>query len=420
MPTNIPDFNIDLSVASDFLLSTRLCRKALESATPKGLGNIVRDLLKTIDMLSFSCHLPEFTDHGLSHLVSVVDRASEWTLVDGSYLVDGLNSVEASLLLLGLLIHDVGMLSQDPLDLEEDFIEKGMSSVASWVRKTHNARIPRLMERTLEAGGYIDFVKSDYFNLMCRIAMAHEEWSWQNEAKHYPKIREILSGIPKDSNMSIDPSRAFAIAAIIAVCDLLDEDSQRCDTETLISHRQGTSLNKSHWIRHLLTKNRVKIQKNKFTFEFRWLRYDKSPRGESFDQDPSGCLCEARYRQVINALKNQASSALLYNDDLIALKANLSDPEYIESRDKFPIPWNLPALKDFWGCAPERLLQSVFKFAINPNDEIRKKWEGLEGSAAFNDLELNRYYSFLGILGEEVEPRFDEEITFESIIKANL
>ena len=49
------------------------------------------------------------------------------------------------------------------------------------------------------------------------------------------------------------------MAGIIAVCDVLDEDSSRCDTRTLVSHRSGNELSKAHWLRHCLTMNRVII-----------------------------------------------------------------------------------------------------------------------------------------------------------------
>ena len=44
------------------------------------------------------------------------------------------------------------------------------------------------------------------------------------------------------------------------MADLLDEDSNRCDTRTLLHHRQGTLENFGHWIRHSLTHDRIVIQ----------------------------------------------------------------------------------------------------------------------------------------------------------------
>jgi hypothetical protein len=46
---------------------------------------------------------------------------------------------------------------------------------------------------------------------------------------------------------------------MLAVADLLDEDSLRCDSETLLRHRNGSSMNRAHWIRHGLTYSRVLV-----------------------------------------------------------------------------------------------------------------------------------------------------------------
>ena len=245
MPNNLPDFKNDFRVTADFIFSTRLCRKALEWSFPGGTANIIRDVLMGIDTLALSCHLPEFTDHALPHLLSVLDRATEWTLLEGGYLADSMQPPEAALLVLALLTHDMGMLSQDPLDLGGGYSIKGLSNVAVWVRKTHCLRLAQLLRRTLKSFGYNEFVESEFFRLLCYVAMAHEEWSWQSIAKHYPKIGEIAPRVPAGGGSYFNTRRAFGIAAVIGVCDLLDEDVQRCDTETLLLHRQGVPLNKS-------------------------------------------------------------------------------------------------------------------------------------------------------------------------------
>lgn len=105
MVNRLPDFKTDVRIASDFILSTNLCRKALEASLNGGSANIIRDLLLAVDMLAQSCHLSEFTDHGISHLVSIVDRASQWTLVDDTFLVYTLNPDEAFIFILSLLTH---------------------------------------------------------------------------------------------------------------------------------------------------------------------------------------------------------------------------------------------------------------------------------------------------------------------------
>ena len=419
MAINILDFKTDLRVASDFILSTNLCRKALESSLPGGTANIIRDILKAIDLLVQSCHLPEFTDHGIPHLVSLVDRADQWTVGDDNFLTELLNHDEAALLILAILTHDLGMLSQDPLDMETVQSTKGMSNVASWVRKTHCKRLQRLLRRILEAEGYKEFTDSNFFELLCHVSMAHEEWSWQKKSRHYPNIKKFTPNVSADG-YRISTDRACGIAAVVAVCDILDEDALRCDTETLLLHRQGNVLNKAHWIRHLLTDKRVYIKKNKFSITFRWLQYGMDQRGVKILNDPSGCQSGARRKTALDALKNQFSSALLYNDDLSILKADLGDPIYEEEDEMVSIPWNLPSLRDFWGCAPERLLQSVFSFAREPDSEIQDKWRHITGNASFRTLDLVNYNRLIGLAEDRPEPLFDEEITFKSIFEANL
>lgn len=419
MTNCIPDFKTDLRIASDFIFETTLCRKALESSLPGGTANIIRDTLRAVDLLAQSCHLPEFTDHGIPHLVSIVDRASQWTLVDNTLLIDSLNRDEALIFILSLLTHDLGMLSQDPLDLDTGVSTKGMSDVATWVRKTHGARLPRLLKRVLQSFGYTEFSETQFFNLVCRIAVAHEEWSWQGKAQEYPKIRAISPGAATEG-YQISANRTCGIAAAVAVCDLLDEDYLRCDTETLLLHRQGNVLNKAHWIRHLLTKERVYVDRNAFKVTFRWLQYEKNPRGADINTDPSGCQSGARRQTLLDALKNQFSSALLYNDDLFYLRADLGPPVYSEENELLPVPWNLPSLHEFWGCAPERLLQSVFSFAREPNEEISNKWRRISGAAAFRSLDLTIYHRLLGLLDDIPEPRMNEEIVHESILGADL
>lgn len=52
----------------------------LKAPFPVDLSNFLRELIHGISRLSQSCHLPEFTDHGLSHLCSLVDRISRWSM----------------------------------------------------------------------------------------------------------------------------------------------------------------------------------------------------------------------------------------------------------------------------------------------------------------------------------------------------
>lgn len=74
-----------------------------------------------IHRLTASCYLPEFTDHGLSHVCSLVERISTWTCEQGTeasqLLVERLSADERATLLMAVLFHDIGMLSQRPDDL---------------------------------------------------------------------------------------------------------------------------------------------------------------------------------------------------------------------------------------------------------------------------------------------------------------
>lgn len=110
----------------------------------------------------------------------------------------------------------------------------------------------------------------------------------------------------------------------------------------------------------------------------------------------------------------------MYNDDLVYLKADLGPPIYDEEDELVPISWNLPSLREFWDCAPERLLQSVFSFAREPDKEILGKWLGIPGAASFQSLNLTFYKRLFGFSEYLPEPLMDEEIVHRSILGANL
>lgn len=119
----LPDPNLPVRESCDFIFESALCHRALSDPHPKNLANFLRCLIGEIYKLCLSCHLPEFTDHGLNHLCSLVDRISRWTSPDnGDNLVvnqDGFTPENASILLIATLIHDIGMLSQRPEDMPE-------------------------------------------------------------------------------------------------------------------------------------------------------------------------------------------------------------------------------------------------------------------------------------------------------------
>lgn len=245
---SLPDPDLSLRDASDFIFESAVCRRALLRPEPASLAVFVRDLASLIYRLTVSCHLAEFTDHGLHHLCSLIDRISRWTTQQGGVhsrlVIDGLEPSECAVLLLATLLHDIGMLSQRPEDmpqLQPQSESKGVSSVSDWVRTTHVDRMEPLTRRLFPAGEYTDVMESAVLARAFTVARAHGQW-------------------PSNWGPLPFAGRDAGLAAILAVADLLDEDSNRCDTSTLLRHRQGTHLNCAHWIRHGLTGNRVLVQ----------------------------------------------------------------------------------------------------------------------------------------------------------------
>lgn len=285
--TSLPDPDAALRQYTDFIMGSRLCRRALLKPEPPALANFVRDFLEEVYALQQSCHLPEFTDHGLSHLCSLVSRISGWELPlrdsSVSTAADKITPDEAAVLLLGILFHDIGMLSQRPEDMPLDSEMRGvprMNDIASWVRETHIQRMRRLILRVMSG-------KADQATLECetverafRVAQAHGSWP-----ENWGRLR-------------ID-GRDAGIAGLLAVADLWDEDSVRCDTSTLIAHRHGTALNHAHWLRHSLTVAPVEIASDSISVEL----------GRLPDTDET-------MLPVYGALRNHFRLAALYSDAL--------------------------------------------------------------------------------------------------------
>jgi hypothetical protein len=230
-----------------------LAAKARRCDLDLNFDDLLDFLLQAVSRLERSCNLPEFTDHGLSHLESLVDRISHWTCSEKNgrsiALCDLLDvgSSEPVVVLLGTLFHDLGMLSHRPEAPASNFtpLGWGQMDLATWVRKTHVQRLESLVTGLLdeyEAGRLSTGhrVNRDLFQRAIQIACAHQCWPWQNG------FRDL-------------PGRDQGLAAVIAVVDLLDEDAARCDTNTLLHHRQGTLLNMGHWIRHGLTKSPIRV-----------------------------------------------------------------------------------------------------------------------------------------------------------------
>lgn len=245
-----PDPEINLRDSIDFILNSNLGRKALHSNAFPGFAVFLRDLLSEINMLEKSCNIPEFTDHGIYHLCSLIDRISNWTCSTNTKkninIIETLNerNNEPAILLVATLIHDIGMLSQKAEDLEPEQqlqYPKGSIDPSVWVRRTHVLRINRLVKRLINNSNQFE---NKIIQSAIVIATAHDMWPQKGKIKN-------LTG------------RKAGLAAIICVSDLLDEDANRCDTRTLIEHKEGSDLNKAHWIRHSVTAKRINIQNSK-------------------------------------------------------------------------------------------------------------------------------------------------------------
>src|SRR5206468_905627 len=133
-PRPLPDPEISLRDARDFIISSSLARRAMAGG-PADMPLFLHDLLEIVHRLVQSCHLPEFTDHGLPHLCSLVDRVSRWETpsvgaASPESLCARLQPREAAILLIALLIHDLGMLSQNPIDLPDD--ATALQSKSQW------------------------------------------------------------------------------------------------------------------------------------------------------------------------------------------------------------------------------------------------------------------------------------------------
>lgn len=261
----IPGFDVELAESINYILGSPLAKKAFVCPPFNNFTNILTEIIEGIDRLADNCHMPEFTNHALPHACSIVKRASEWGESDG-WLEDA-TSQEAGYLLIALLIHDIGMLSQDSGDIPDDEkfqYMKGLSDISNWVRRTHVIRIGKLVKSLLS--DYMgDETLSMHLDVIIGMAQSHSKWPW-NPDFVTPKDQIAKAGLKEE--------RIGAFNAVIAVCDLLDEDSNRCDTLTLIKHRYGTTENKAHWIRHAITKQVEGVKDHRIIVRFRKLPVD--------------------------------------------------------------------------------------------------------------------------------------------------
>lgn len=134
--------------------------------------------------------------------------------------------------------------AEDMPNVDDQLAVSAVPDVPTWVRKTHIARLPRLLMRLLERTPYDHHINNPIIIRAIAVAQAHGKWPWDWEGFGF-----------RDR----DP----ALAAMLAVSDLLDEDALRCDSATLLKHRQGLPLNCAHWLRHGLTDGRVLVRRGR-------------------------------------------------------------------------------------------------------------------------------------------------------------
>lgn len=295
----LPDRELSFRDGIDFVLDCPLARRALSDPHPRDLALVVRATAQLIHRLTVSCHLPEFTDHGLGHLCSLLERISTWTSDDPpgnpQLLVDRLTPMECATLLLAVLFHDIGMLSQRPDDLPQPApirAIKSMTDVPNWVRSTHISRMEGVVRRGLRSYGGTQ-PADPLIQQALAVAKAHGSWPWQLEFTRLP---------PRDA----------ALAAVLAISDLLDEDSNRCDIITLLDHRQGSPLNRAHWIRHGMTVGRVQVVSDEIN-----IALATAPNADPTVMTP-----------VFSALRNHFRLALLYSPVLTPIKAGNLKPKF--------------------------------------------------------------------------------------------
>jgi hypothetical protein len=388
----LPDPHTTLHHARDYIFECKLTRKSLESSKPR-LANFIADLLDATYKLSQACHLPEFTDHGLPHLCSLVDRVSRWEPANSkkSTLPDLLEPDEAAELLIALLVHDLGMLSQKPEDLPQPcpprFDPSQWANHADWVRRTHVLRLSSLLPRLMIP--YSDAYKPLFdvnheSNLLpaIDIAKAHQEWPW-------------------DWKGDWASNRRRALASVVSVADLLDEDAGRCDTETLLEHRGGDELNRAHWLRHVLTADRLLIINGAINIDIR-----RPPRtGETT-------------KPIYSALRNHFRLISLYEQDLKSINAEVKNINLTPSTG---VPTNEATTLENWnslsGFSTESALTYQLMRTFMPEslkDEQRCGQGTLDRLriASLEDVDLK----FLRQASGKKEPRSPFEQTFEAMI----
>jgi hypothetical protein len=385
----LPDPALSLRDTGDFVFDTELCRRALTEPTPACLAVFVRDLTTVLYRLTVSCHLPEFTDHGLHHICSLVDRISRWTALatqeSENLVVNELQPSECSVLLIATLVHDIGMLSQRPEDLIQEqphWQARGVRDVANWVRSTHIGRMEKLVRRLFENTEFREILNHPIVLRAFKVAQAHGLW-------------------PSDWGRLGFQERDAGLAAMLAVADLLDEDSNRCDTHTLLRHRLGTHLNCAHWIRHGLTADRVLIQ---------------GGRLRVIMQRPPGT--DAQIEPVFRALRNHYRLVLLYLRELSHVNANILRIDF-DPADGCPkaISNDLQDWRMLRGYATQsslvyHLLNSFMPEALLDRRRIPGQQCQRLKSLGFEDVDLTDFFRIRGTL----EFHSEDEQAFQALL----
>jgi hypothetical protein len=386
----LPDPDISLRDACDFITNSSLGRRALTAPAPANLAVLVRDLVDAIYRLTISCHLSEFTDHGLGHLCSLVDRLSRWTSLSpqGSTIAvvdSGLSPEEASILLLATLVHDIGMLSQRIEDMPiipGKQPSRPLSDLSGWVRRTHIHRLENLTRFLFEGSDHSSLMENSVVQRAFKVAKAHGEWPWEWTAYNFE-------------------SRDSGLAAMLAVADLLDEDSLRCDSETLLRHRIGTSLNRAHWIRHGLTSSRVLVSNGVI-------------RAQLSIPPNTGTGFEV----VLSALRNHYRLVRLYREKLHSVAADINTLEFDPESGLPPRQvddlggWSILEGFETEGAMIYHLLSSFMPEALADGIRLSSVTLGHLQHAQLETIDLARFYTVRNTL----TPRTPAEENFHALL----
>ncbi|MFC1835847.1 hypothetical protein ACFL2Q_14190 [Thermodesulfobacteriota bacterium] len=294
---------------------------------------------------------------------------------------------DAAMLLLATLFHDMGMLSQNPQDLSPSAAtDLHISDVAHWVRKTHVQRLDGLVKRLFHGTEHEDLINGTFVERALRVAEAHQSWPWESGFDN-------LNG----------PERG--LAAVVAIADLLDEDSNRCDTNTLIHHRQGSLLNIGHWIRHSLTAGRIEVRDGQIS-----VRLVRPPKIGS------------QMTPVFAALRNHFRLVFLYAEELEQLGVDLLDPIQFSAKSGSPkeeaeglTDWQqIPGLnnqKALVNC----LLSTFMRIALLDQRTVSKEDLGRTNSLDMEPIDLKDYYEDRGL--NEIRSPFEQ--AFDSMLNPN-